>query len=97
MSNSQVAQARSPLTPVLEGSLDVRTLNFLCINMVVMLNKARSIAPKCFSATGITEFEDKNVSLSSSYHKPSLLLSSLSLSRSEKASAYAYGLVLTSS
>lgn len=87
MSNPQLAQARSPLTPVLEGSLDIKALNFLRIKMVVMLNKDRSIAPKCFSATGMTEFEDKTIYLSSSYHKPSLLLPSISLPRSEKASA----------
>lgn len=97
MSNPQLAEARSPLRPVLEESLDIRALNFLHIKMVVMINKARSIAPKWVSATGITEFEDKSVYLSSSYQKPSLLLSSISFPRSEKASAYAYGLVLTSS
>lgn len=82
------------LMSVLEGSLDIKARDFLRIKMVVMLNKARSRAPKYFSATRITEFEDKNVCLSSSYHKP-LLLSSTSLPRSGKASAY--GLVLTSS
>lgn len=40
-----------------------------------MLYKARIIVPKCFSTTGITEFEDKSVRLSSLHHKPLLLLS----------------------
>lgn len=74
----------------------IRALNSLLNQRVVMLNKDRIIAPKRFSATGITGFEHKAyVQVARAINL--YCLCPVSLPRSETTSTYAYGLVLTSS